>query len=114
MNSELTAYITLACTSGVLNLYLCLYVFIKRYNFTRIAHIFICYTLFITVYCFASAFGLMSITLEDIKFWTIIQYVGMPFSTPLGLMFIMQYLGFEITKKRCIALLNYNPNIGHL
>ncbi|WP_353961081.1 histidine kinase N-terminal 7TM domain-containing protein [Neobacillus sp. CF12] len=105
MNSELTAYITLICTSGVFNLFLLLYVIIKRHHYTNISRLFILNTAFITIYCFASAFGLMSTTLEQMKFWTIIQYVGFPFSPPVGLLFIMHYLGYEITKKRCIALL---------
>lgn len=40
-----------------------------------------------------------------IKVWTAIQYVGMAFSTPLGLLFIMQYLGFRLTRKKIMALL---------
>ncbi|NRD76963.1 diguanylate cyclase [Bacillus sp. BRMEA1] len=105
MNSQLTAYVTLACTSGVLNLYLCLNVFTKRHHYTNIAKFFILYTWVITIYCFASAFGLMSTSLGELKFWTTIEYIGMPFSPPLGLLFIMQYLGFKITKKRFISLL---------
>ncbi|WP_078381913.1 histidine kinase N-terminal 7TM domain-containing diguanylate cyclase [Sutcliffiella halmapala] len=105
MNTELTAYITLACTSGVINLYLCLYVFVKRYNYTNIANIFIVYTASIAMYCFASAFGLMATNLEQVKLWTIIQYIGLPFSPPLGLLFIMKYLGIKITKKTWIAFL---------
>lgn len=104
MNSELTAYITLICTSGVLNLYLCLYVFVKRKHYTTIANFFVLYTAIITIYCFASAFGLMSTSLGQIKFWTIMQYAGMPFSPPLGLLFVMQYLGMKM-KKRYAALL---------
>ncbi|MBT2657636.1 diguanylate cyclase [Bacillus sp. ISL-18] len=105
MNSQLTAYITLVCTSGVLNLYLCLYAYVKRHHYTNIAYFFILYTASITIYCFASAVGLMATTIEELKFWTIIQYIGMPFSPPLGLLFIMQYLGIKITKKRITALL---------
>jgi diguanylate cyclase (GGDEF)-like protein/PAS domain S-box-containing protein len=105
MTSQLTAYITLICTSGVLNLYLCSYVFVKRHHYTNIANFFNLYTVTITIYCFGSAFGLMATSLEQIKFWTVIQYIGMPFSPPLGLLFIMQYLGMKITKKRCMALL---------
>lgn len=104
MNSQLTAYITLICTSGVLNVYLCSYVIVKRHHYTNIANFFNLYTVSITIYCFASAFGLMATAIEQIKLWTIIQYVGMPFSPPLGLLFIMQYLGMKITKKRCMAL----------
>lgn len=105
LDSQLTAYITLICTSGVLNFYLCLYVFFRRHHYKNIANLFMIYTVAISIYCFASAFGLMATTLEQIKFWTIIQYVGMPFSPPLGLLFIMQYVGIKMTKKRSIALL---------
>lgn len=106
MNSQLTAFITLGCTSGVLNLYLCLYVFLQRFNYTKIAHLFISYTALISIYCFASAFGLIATTLGAIKFWTAIQYAGMATSTPLGLLFIMRYLGFQLTRKKVIALLS--------
>ena len=105
MSSQLTAYITLISTSGVLNLYLCAYVFSKRHNYTNIAHIFVLYTAFIIIYCFAAAFGLLAESIGQIKFWTTIQYIGMPISSPLGLLFIMQYLGIKLTKKRCGALL---------
>ncbi|MEK5040659.1 histidine kinase N-terminal 7TM domain-containing diguanylate cyclase [Sporosarcina sp. FSL K6-3457] len=104
MTSQLTAYITLVVTSGILNLYLCLYVFVRRHNYTNIANIFILYTSSITIYCFASALGLMAMTLEQIKFWTVILYIGLPFAPPLGLLFIMKYLGIKLTKKRYVAL----------
>lgn len=104
MNLELTAFITLVCTSGVLNLCLSLYVFFKRHNYTNISYLFILYSASITIYCFGSGFGLTATTLEQIKFWTVIQYIGMPLSPPLGLLFIMQYLDRKITKKLCIFL----------
>ncbi|WP_025727373.1 histidine kinase N-terminal 7TM domain-containing diguanylate cyclase [Heyndrickxia ginsengihumi] len=105
MSSQITAYVALVCTSGVLNLYLCLYAFVKRYYYTNISNLFIFYTVSITIYCFGSAFGLMATTLEQIKFWTIIEYIGMPFAPPLGLLFVMRYLGMKLKKKWCIALL---------
>ncbi|MEH7109793.1 histidine kinase N-terminal 7TM domain-containing diguanylate cyclase, partial [Bacillus sp. JJ1764] len=105
MKSQLTAYITLICTSGVINLFLCLSVFIKRHHYSNVAKSFIIYTLCISIYCFASAFGLMSTSLEQLKFWTIIQYIGMPTSPALGLLFIMHYLGYNTAKKRYISLL---------
>ncbi|MCK1990081.1 diguanylate cyclase [Lysinibacillus fusiformis] len=105
MNSQLTAFITLCCTSGVLNLYLCLYVFLQRFNYTKIAQLFIGYTALITVYCFASAFCIIVTSLEAIKIWTTILYVGMATSAPLGLLFIMQYLGFQLSKKKIIGIL---------
>ncbi|MGN7478610.1 histidine kinase N-terminal 7TM domain-containing protein [Solibacillus silvestris] len=105
MGSQLTMYITLVCTSGVLNLYLCLYAFKKRHNYTNIANYFIFYTAAIGIYCFASAMSLISTTLGQINFWTIILYVGMPLSSPLGLLFIMTYLGINVTVKRNILML---------
>lgn len=105
VNSPLTTFITLVCTSGVLNLYLSGYVFFKRHNFTKIAQLFICNTLLIAIYCFASAFGLMSTALNEIKFWTVIQYVGMAFSPAIGLLFIMQYVGINLNRKMFISLL---------
>lgn len=105
MNSELTAYITLISTSSVLNLYLFFYVYFNRHKYTKIANLFLLYTAATTIYCLGAAFGMMATTLEQIKFWTAIQYVGMPFSPPLSLLFTMQFLGMKITKKRVIALL---------
>lgn len=104
VHSELTAYITLVCTSSVLNLFLFLYVFFRRHHFTNIANVFMLNMAFITIYCVASAFSLVSTTLGEIKFWTIILYMGMPFSPPMGLLFVMHYLGMKVTRKRCIAL----------
>jgi diguanylate cyclase (GGDEF)-like protein len=105
MNTELTAYITLVCTAGVLNMYLFLNVFLNRHKYTNIGKVFSVYTFFITVYCFSSAFGLMSTNLEQIKFWTVIQYTAMPFSAPLGFLFIMNYLGIETPKRRWATIL---------
>ncbi len=104
MNSHLTTYITLICTSGVLNLYLCSLVFLRRHQYSDIARFFILYTTSISIYCFASAFGLMSTNLVQIKFWTIILYIGLPFSPLLGLLFIMKYLGIKLTPKKMIVL----------
>ena len=105
MGSQLTMYITLICISGILNLYLCLYTFKKRHKYSNIAKYFIIYTATIAIYCFASALCLISTTLEQIYFWTIILYMGMALSPPLGLLFIMTYLGIKVTLKRGILLL---------
>lgn len=105
MGSQLTMYITLVCTSGVLNLYLCLYAYSKRHKYTDIANYFIFYTAAISIYCFASAMSLTSTTLEEIIFWNILLYVGMPMSATLGLLFVMSYLGFKMTVKRSVLML---------
>lgn len=105
MGSQLTMYITLVCTSGVLNLYLCLYAFSKRHKYTNIANYFIFYTAAISIYCFASAMTLISTTLEQISFWITILYIGMPTSATLGLLYVMSYLGFKLTVRRSMLLL---------
>lgn len=105
MNSQLTAYVALICTSGVFNLCLCSYVFTNRHRYKNITHIFMVYTISIAIYCFASAVSLLATSLEQIKFWTVIQYIGMPISTPLGLLFVMHYLGIHISKKKAFSLL---------
>lgn len=105
MSSQLTTYITLICTSGVLNIYLGAYVFAKRHQYKNIANFFMVYIASITIYCFAAAFGLTAETLGQMKMWTTIQYIGMPASAPLGLMFIMKYLGVKLTKRRIAAML---------
>lgn len=105
MSSQLTTYITLICTSGVLNLYLGAYVFAKRQQYKKTANFFMIYTASITIYCFASAFSLTADTIGQLKFWNILLYIGMAASAPLGLLFIMHYLGIKLTKKRIAAML---------
>ncbi|MGD6804574.1 histidine kinase N-terminal 7TM domain-containing diguanylate cyclase [Rossellomorea aquimaris] len=105
MNSEVTAYITLICTSSVLSLYLSFFVYSRRLHYKNIAPLFILHTMFNFIYCVGSAFVLLSSSLPEIKFWTIVLYAGMPFSPALGLMFIMRYLGMKLTAARWAALL---------
>lgn len=105
MNSPLTAYITLVCVSGVLNLFLGLYVFLKRRLYTNISTFFLLGTAATTVYCFGYAFSLTSSTVEQLRFWSVLQYFGMPFAPPFGLLFVLKYLGYRLTKRRIAALL---------
>lgn len=105
MNAQLTAYISLVCVSGVLNVYLSLYVFFKRHHYTNIARFFILHAVCITIYCIGAAFGLMATTIQEIKMWTVVQYIGMPFSAVYGLLFVMQYLGVQLSRKKVAVLL---------
>ena len=98
MHSPLMVYLTLICMSTVFILFLLIYVFRKRHNYSEIAHYFLLYTAAIGIYCFGAGMALTANTLGQMKFWTIIQYVGMPFSAPLGLLFIMRYLGVNVTR----------------
>lgn len=105
MNSQLTAYIALICASGVMNLFLSIYAFNKRHHYSTVLKFFLFNSFFTTIYCFAAAFGLLSTTLLQMKIWTVFQYIGIAFAPPVGLLFVMAYLGLRITKKRIVALL---------
>ncbi|RIE01665.1 diguanylate cyclase [Cohnella faecalis] len=104
MDSQLTMYITLVSVSGVFNAFLSLYVFFRRSEIPG-ARTFIIYTIALSIYSFAYAFELASDTLWKVKLWTVIQYMGMPFAAPLGLMLILHYLGWKVSRKGAAALL---------
>jgi diguanylate cyclase (GGDEF)-like protein/PAS domain S-box-containing protein len=57
------------------------------------------------IYCFAYAFSLTSSTLEQLRFWSVMQYFGMPFAPPFGLLFVMRYLGYRLSRLRVAAML---------
>lgn len=105
MDSPLTYYMTLVTVSGVLNLLLCSYVFVKRRLYAKISTFFILSTAATTIYCFAYAFSLTSSTLGQLRFWSVMQYIGMPFAPAFGFLFVQQYVGFKITRARIIAIL---------
>jgi diguanylate cyclase (GGDEF)-like protein len=105
MDSPLTAYIAITCVSGVLNLLLGFYVIMKRELDRKIAVIFVWGTAAKAIYSFSYAFSLTSSTLEQLRFWSVMQYFGMPFAPPLGLLFVLQYLGIRVRKRTVIALL---------
>lgn len=103
MDSQLTMYISIVCVSGVFNIILAMYVFNKR-KYIPVANVFIIYTIALAIYSFGNAFGLASSTLDEVMFWSVIQYVGMPFASPLGLIVIMKYLDYKISKPSALAL----------
>lgn len=105
MRAQLLTSISIVIVSGVLNLYLFLYVYYKRRIYKNISTYFLSYVLAIAIYCFGSAFSMLSSNLAELKFWTSILYLGLPFTSPLGLLFIMRYLGMEISKKFRLGLL---------
>ncbi|MFC6464712.1 diguanylate cyclase [Marinilactibacillus sp. GCM10026970] len=105
MHGQLLAYISVIATSGVLNLYLFVYIFRKRHLYKTISSYFLPYIGTIVIYCLGAAFGMLSTNLAELKFWTIFMYFGLPYASPLGLLFIMRYLGFKIKKKQIVGLL---------
>lgn len=107
MEPKVEAYVTLVCTSVVLNLSILAYTYWKRHYYTNIAKLFMWYTLTSLIYCLGYAFSLTSTSLEQLRLWNIVQYLGLPFFPPLGLLFVMQYLGYKLERKRTIALLAF-------
>lgn len=97
MDSLLTMYITLVCVSGVFNVFLGIYAFSKRSEIPG-AGTFIVYTAALSIYCFGYAFELASDTLSEVKLWTTVEYIGMPFSAALGLMIVLNYLGRKVSR----------------
>ncbi|QOS78037.1 diguanylate cyclase [Paenibacillus sp. JNUCC31] len=103
MESHINSYITLVTTSAVLNVFLCLYTYFRRTEIPS-SKIFILYTAALSIYTFGYAIELASSTLEQMKFWTVVEYIGMPFSASLGLMLMIQYTGKTLSKKATAAL----------
>ncbi|BBI30911.1 histidine kinase N-terminal 7TM domain-containing diguanylate cyclase [Cohnella abietis] len=96
MVSQTTMYITLVGLSGAFNLFFCYYVFSRRSEIPAY-RTYILYTLVLSIYSFGYAFELASDTIEQVKVWTRIEYIGIATFAPLGLVIIHQYLGREIS-----------------
>lgn len=95
MQSDLTPYISLITTSGVLNSFLCLYVLLKRKEFPE-ARLLVWWTALQSVYIFAFAFELASDTLEQIMRWGVAEYIGIAFAPVVGLLLILRYIDRRI------------------
>ena len=107
MDSTLTTYITLVVISGVLNLFLGIYVYLKRHLYSNLYILFILNMAAKTIYCFGYAFSLTSSTLAQIRFWSVVQYCGMPFAPALGVLFVLKYLGYKIKKWHVATLMAF-------
>ncbi|REK75224.1 diguanylate cyclase [Paenibacillus paeoniae] len=92
MESRITVYITLVAISGVLSIFLCLYSVYKRKDIPG-SHYLILLTALQAVYIFAFAFELASDTLEEIKRWIVVEYIGIGFAPVLGLLLVFRYIG---------------------
>ena len=63
-------------------------------------------------YTFGYAFEITSTTLEHIRFWLRIEYIGIPFGATIWIIMVFQYTGREaLVRKRIIALLLIVPMI---
>ncbi len=105
MRAQLLPTISITVVSGVLNVYLFIYVYQKRKLYKSVSTYFLAYVCSIALYCFGTAFSMLATDLQELKWWTVVIYLGLPFTSPLGLLFIMRYLGIEIKKTFIAGLL---------
>jgi len=105
VSSTLTVYMTLVSVSGVISMLLAIYVLTNRNRYGKIASYFTLGVAAMAVYCFAYAFSLTSSTLEQLRFWSVMQYFGMPFAPTFSLLFVLHYLGYKLSKWRIAAWL---------
>ncbi|MBB4826779.1 diguanylate cyclase (GGDEF)-like protein [Sporosarcina luteola] len=94
MNPDIFSYLVITSISGVLSLFLAIYAFSKRNAFSS-SSIFIWMSLFSVIYIFGHAFELTSSNLAESIFWLKVQYVGMPFISPLALLLSLRFAGVE-------------------
>ncbi|RJE89058.1 diguanylate cyclase [Paenibacillus sp. 1011MAR3C5] len=97
MESRITVYITLVAISGVLSIFLCLYSVYKRKDIPGSRYL-ILLTALQAVYIFAFAFELASDTLEEIKRWIVVEYIGIGFAPVLGLLLVFRYIGAALPR----------------
>lgn len=63
-------------------------------------------------YSFGYAFEITSSTLEQIRFWLRIEYIGIPFASVIWIVMVLQYTGRQhLVKKPFVALLMIVPMI---
>lgn len=66
-------------------------------------------------YTFGYAFEIVSDSLEQMRFWLRIEYLGIPFGTVLWFIMVLQYTGRQaLVRKRFVALLMIVPMITFL
>lgn len=103
MGSQLTSYISLVATSGVLTVFLFIYSFLKRKEIPGFNSL-IVLTLLQSIYIFAHAFELSSESLEEIKLWTTVEYIGIAFAPVVGLLLCMRYIGIKLPRTALYAM----------
>ncbi|WP_168123233.1 histidine kinase N-terminal 7TM domain-containing protein [Paenibacillus sp. HB172176] len=96
MQTNLTAYLSLLATSGVVNIFLCLYAYYRRREFPE-SRILVLLTAVQSVYIFAFALELASSSLDEIKRWTVVEYIGIAFAPVFGLKLVLRYIGRSVS-----------------
>ncbi|WP_424766511.1 histidine kinase N-terminal 7TM domain-containing protein [Paenibacillus sp. sgz302251] len=92
--SSTSQYIIVVIISGVLSVLLAIYAFFNKTSFSGMKA-FMWSTSLSAIYIFAFAFELASESLQEIRFWINIEYLGMPFIAPCSLLLVMHYVGLD-------------------
>ncbi|MDQ0156266.1 histidine kinase N-terminal 7TM domain-containing diguanylate cyclase [Robertmurraya andreesenii] len=109
MNNDIFIYIVFTSISGVLSVLLGVYAYVKRKDFSS-SQLFIWMTFLSAIYIFSHAIELASSTLPEIKLWLKIQYLGLPFIPPCGLLLVMHYVGLErVIHKKTVGFILFIP-----
>ena len=106
MDQIVRIFIVLITMSGALHVLLAIIAFMNRQAFEG-TRTFLWFSSFTAIYAFGYALSLSSTTLEGMKFWTAVQYAGMPFSAPATLILVLQYIGLDKHLNRKTYFLYY-------
>lgn len=107
MASLISNYIIIVSISGVLNALLALFAFYRKTDFSGL-RAFIVSSAASAVYTFAFALELSGNSMEQIKFWIKLEYLGMPYIAPSSLLMIMHFVGLEKLVSRKLLVLLYS------
>lgn len=100
---EFWIYFVAIVFAGLLSLVLCLFSFFKLKNAPGSGY-YTMVTLLSSIFTFSYAFELTSTTLNEITFWSGIEYLAMPFIPTFLLLMCFQYVGVQL-RRRYIAIL---------
>lgn len=103
MEPSLTIHITWVATSGVLNAFLCLYAFFRRKEIVS-SRLLIALTALQTIYIFGFAFELASDSLDEIKRWIVVEYIGIAFAPVFGLLLALRFIDKPLSRRAAGAL----------
>ncbi|WP_138494849.1 histidine kinase N-terminal 7TM domain-containing protein [Paenibacillus pinistramenti] len=94
MGSLNTDYIVIISFSGVLHVFLAFLAYFRRADFQG-AKAFVAIAVTSAIYIFGYALELSSGTLNEIRFWTKAEYLGLPFISPADLVLVLYFVGLD-------------------
>lgn len=107
-------YIVLITMSGALHVILAIISFMNRKAFEG-TKAFLWFSSFTAIYAFGYALSLASTDIGSMKFWTAVQYLGMPFSAPATLILVFHFIGLgKHLNKKTYFLYYLIPSISFL